>query len=126
METRETGSEGSGAMHCSTLFDWAQSLSRSADHYTLDDIIKADAIVDAWCGEHHCDDFEPVDSTWLTTVGGVEETPLIFGFSGILLLSCDCGQWVAYLRGSVYHHKLVEVMSRREVRLLLQALKLNA
>lgn len=114
------------ARHCSTLLEWAGTLPTGADEYTLDDIMKADAIVDAWCGEHDGDDYELVDSEWLKQIRGVEESPLKIRFGRVLVFSCDQGQWVAYSNGSSHWHKLVDVECRRDVRLLLRAMKLDA
>ena len=78
------------------------------------------------CGEHDGDDYELVDSAWLKGIQGVEESPLKIRFGRVLVFSCDQGQWVAYSNGSSHWHKLVNVECRRDVRLLLRAMKLDA
>lgn len=67
----------------------------------------------------------PISSMWLKSIGGVEERPLEIRFGRVLVLRCDCGQWVAYSNGSSHWHKLVELVSRKEARLLMRALKLD-
>lgn len=110
------------ARHCSMLLEWAGTLPTGADEYTLDDIMKADAIVDAWCGEHDGDDYEPFDSSWLRNLGGEEDQWKNYVFRPILF-SCEGGKWIVYSNGSSHWHKLGEVDCRRDVRLWLRAIK---
>jgi len=70
------------------------------------------------------DDLEPVDSTWLGSFASKKSN---YQYTvGVVEFSCDAGQWIAYSHGSSHYHKLTEVDTRRDVRSLLRAMRLDA
>lgn len=71
------------------------------------------------------DDLEPVDSTWLGSFA-VKKSNYEYRVGGVEF-SCAEGQWIAYsFDGNTHYHKLTEVDTRRDVRSLLRALRLDA
>jgi len=75
------------------------------------------------------DDQEPVDSTWLATFAIKKANHQYV--KGVIQFDCEAGQWIAYSHIERKHiashyHKLTEVDTRRDVRSLLRALRLDA
>ncbi|TWU17171.1 hypothetical protein Pla52o_53460 [Novipirellula galeiformis] len=66
------------------------------------------------------------DSTWLKSIGFVEDVNKHYRMKNWLVLVCEAGKWMAYSVKSSHWHFLCDVERREDVTSLISALKLKA